>query len=214
MLLTKERKEIMRFGKKLIDSRLTTGTGGNLSIFNRKEGLIAVSPSGVDYLEMKLEDIVLIDMNGQIIEGNRKPSSESDFHTMLYQKRGDINAITHTHSVYATTIACLNWEIPAVHYLVAFAGNKVPLVPYATFGTMELAENICNTIKDYNAALLANHGLIAVGVDLASTFYIAEEIELVAQIYYQTRCIGNPVILSDKEMEKVIDKFKTYGQKK
>ncbi len=214
MLLTKERKEIMRFGKKLIDSRLTTGTGGNLSIFNRKEGLIAVSPSGVDYLEMKLEDIVLIDMNGQIIEGNQKPSSESDFHTMLYQKRGDINAITHTHSVYATTIACLNWEIPAVHYLVAFAGNKVPLVPYATFGTMELAENICNTIKDYNAALLANHGLIAVGVDLASTFYIAEEIELVAQIYYQTRCIGNPVILSDKEMEKVIDKFKTYGQKK
>jgi L-fuculose-phosphate aldolase len=213
MLLTKERKEIVRFGKKLIDSRLTTGTGGNLSIVNRKEGLIAISPSGIDYLEMKIEDIVLIDIHGQIIEGKRKPSSESNFHTMLYQKRGDINAITHTHSVYATTIACLNWEIPAVHYLVAFAGNKIPLVPYATFGTKELADNICNTVENYNAALLANHGLIAVGADLASTFYIAEEIELVAQIYYQTRCIGKPVILSDKEMKKVINKFKTYGQK-
>jgi len=214
MLLIKERKEIVRFGKKLINSRLTTGTGGNLSIFNRKEGLIAISPSGVDYLEMKMEDIVLIDINGQIIEGDRKPSSESNFHTKLYQKRGDIHAITHTHSVYATTIACLNWEIPAVHYLVAFSGNKVPLVPYATFGTMKLAENICNTMKDFNAALLANHGLITIGVDLPSSFYIAEEIELVAQIYYQACCIGKPVILSDMQMEKVIDKFKTYGQKR
>lgn len=213
MLLTKERKKIVRFGKELIKSRLTTGTGGNLSIFNRKKGLIAITPSGVNYLEIKLEDIVLMDIDGQIIEGDRKPSSEFNFHTMLYQKRNDINAITHTHSVYATTIACLNWEIPAVHYLVAFSGNKVPLVPYATFGTIELAENICNTMKDYNAALLANHGLITVGVDLASSFNIAEEIELVAQIYYQTRCIGNPVILSAKEMEKVIEKFKIYGQK-
>ena len=213
MLLKKEKKEIIRFGKKLIDSRLTTGTGGNLSIFNRKEGLIAISPSGVDYLEMKLEDIVLININGEIMEGSRKPSSELNFHTMLYLKRGDINAVIHTHSVYATTIACLNWEIPPIHYLVGFSGKKVPLAPYATFGTSELSDNISKTIENYNAVLLANHGLITIGVDLQSTFYAAEQIELVAQIYYQSRCIGNPIILSDKEMEKVVKKFKTYGQK-
>jgi L-fuculose-phosphate aldolase len=213
MILKEEKKEIIRFGKKLIDSRLTTGTGGNLSIFNRKEGLIAISPSGMDYLEMKLEDIVLINIEGEIIEGCRKPSSELDFHTMLYLKRDDINAIVHTHSVYATTLACLNWEIPPVHYLVGFSGNKVPLAPYATFGTRELSDNISKTIENYNAILLANHGLITIGVDLQSAFYAAEQIELVAQIYYQSRCIGEPVILSDREMDKIVNKFKTYGQK-
>jgi len=213
MLLKEERNEIVRFGKKLVSSKLTTGTGGNLSLFNRKEGLIAISPSGIDYLEMRPEDIVLLNIDGEIAEGSRRPSSELNFHTMLYQKRKDINAIIHTHSVYATTIACLNWEIPAVHYLVGFSGNKVPVAPYATFGTKELAENISKTIGNYNAVLLANHGLITIGVDLSSTFYIAEEIELVAQIYYQSRCIGKPAILSDKEMVKVIKKFKAYGQK-
>ncbi|MEA3358979.1 MAG: L-fuculose-phosphate aldolase [Thermodesulfobacteriota bacterium] len=214
MLLREERNEIVRFGGKLVSSKLTTGTGGNLSLFNRREGLIAISPSGIDYLEMRIEDIVLLDIDGEIIEGSRRPSSESNFHTMLYQKRKDINAIIHTHSIYATTIACLNWEIPAVHYLVGFSGNKVPVAPYATFGTKKLADNISKTIGNYNAVLLANHGLITIGVDLSSTFYIAEEIELVAQIYYQSRCIGKPAILSDKEMDKVIKKFKAYGQKK
>jgi len=213
MLLKEERNEIVRFGKKLVSSKLTTGTGGNLSLFNRKEGLIAISPSGIDYLEMRPEDIVLLNIDGEIAEGSRSPSSELNFHTMLYQKRKDINAIIHTHSVYATTIACLNWEIPAVHYLVGFSGNKVPVAPYATFGTKKLADNISKTIGNYNAVLLANHGLITIGVDLSSTFYIAEEIELVAQIYYQSRCIGKPAILSDKEMGKVIKKFKAYGQK-
>ena len=213
MLLKEERNEIVRFGEKLVSSKLTTGTGGNLSLFNRKEGLIAISPSGIDYLEMRPEDIVLLNIDGEIAEGSRRPSSELNFHTMLYQKRKDINAIIHTHSVYATTIACLNWEIPAVHYLVGFSGNKVPVAPYATFGTKELADNISKTIGNYNAVLLANHGLITIGVDLSSTFYIAEEIELVAQIYYQSRCIGKPAILSDKEMVKVIKKFKAYGQK-
>jgi L-fuculose-phosphate aldolase len=214
MLLREERNEIVRFGKKLVNSKLTTGTGGNLSLFNRREGLIAISPSGIDYLEMRPEDIVLLNIDGEIIEGNCRPSSELNFHTMLYLKRRDINAIIHTHSVYATTIACLNWEIPAVHYLVGFSGNKVPVAPYATFGTKKLADNISKTIGNYNAVLLANHGLITIGVDLSSTFYIAEELELVAQIYYQSRCIGKPAILSDKEMEKVIKKFKSYGQKR
>jgi L-fuculose-phosphate aldolase len=122
--------------------------------------------------------------------------------------------VVHTHSVYATTIACLNWELPAVHYLLAFAGNKVPLAPYATYGTKQLADNIIASIGAYNACLMANHGLVAVGKDLAAAFAVAEEVELVARIYYQAKCIGQPVILPDAEMAVVCDKFKTYGQKK
>jgi L-fuculose-phosphate aldolase len=114
--------------------------------------------------------------------------------------------------VYATTIACLNWEIPAVHYLVAFSGNKVPLAPYATFGSEELAVNVAEHIGTYNALLLANHGLVAIGADMQSAFNVAEEIELVARIYYQAKSIGQPVLVDAEEMQRVGAKFATYGQ--
>jgi len=208
-----ERNEIVRYGKKLITSHLTTGSGGNLSIINREKGLIAISPSGIDYFDMQPEDIVVVDPDGKVKEGTCTPSSELSAHLALYRKRDNIRAVLHTHSVYATTIACLNWELPAVHYLVGFAGTKVPLAPYATYGSEELAENIRATIGQSNAVLLANHGLIAVGKDLQEAFVIAEEIELVARIYYQAKAAGEPVILSDEEMERVIDKFSTYGQR-
>jgi L-fuculose-phosphate aldolase len=213
VLLREEREEIVRFGKKLLTVRLTSGTGGNLSIFNHRDGLIAISPSGIEYDEMMPADVPVVDINGATVEGSRKPSSELGFHLSLYAKRPDIHAVVHTHSVYATTMACLNWEIPAVHYLVAFSGHKVPLAPYATFGTPELASNIAEAIGSYNALLLANHGLVTVGPNLATAFAVAEEIELVARIYYQTKCIGEPVILPEGEMSRVIDKFATYGQK-
>ena len=212
MLLEEEREAIVTYGRKLITSHLTTGSGGNLSLFNRSENLLAIKPSGVDYFEMRPEDVVVLTPDGRVVEGVKKPSSEVNFHLALLQHRPEINAVVHTHSVYATTIACLNWELPAVHYLVAYSGDKVPLAAYATFGTKELADNILQAIGSFNACLLANHGLVAVGRDLSSAFTVAEEIELVAQIYYQARCIGQPVILPEDEMKRVGEKFKTYGQ--
>jgi len=207
-----ERNDIVLYGKKLITSHLTTGSGGNLSVINREVGLIAISPSGIEYFDMQPEDIVIVDLDGNVKQGKCIPSSELSAHIALYRQREDIHAVIHTHSVYATTIACLNWELPAVHYLVGFAGTKVPLAPYATYGSRELAENICKTIGLSNAVLLANHGLIAVGNDLKTAFAIAEEIELVAQIFYQAKSAGEPVILPDEEMIRVIDKLKQYGQ--
>ena len=212
-MLQGEKEDIVRFGRKLLDARLTSGTGGNLSIFNPGAGLIAISPSGIEYDDMQAGDVPVLDVSGQVVAGSRKPSSELGFHLALYRKRSDIRAVVHTHSVYATTMACLNWEIPAVHYLVAFSGHKVPLAPYATFGSNELAENVADTIGDYNAVLLANHGLVTVGPNLATAFAVAEEIELVARIYYQTKCIGEPVILPRSEMSRVMEKFAVYGQK-
>jgi len=214
MRLIAERELIVEYGRKLITSNLTTGSGGNLSIFNRQENLIAIKPSGMDYMVMKPEDIVVVSPDGQIVEGGLTPSSEIRFHLALLNKRDDINAVVHTHQVYATTIACMNWELPAVHYLVGFSGNKVPLAKYATFGSQELSDNILAAIGDYNACLMANHGIVAVGPTIDSAFSTAEELELVSRIYYQTKCIGEPAILSDEEMKTIGEKFKTYGQRK
>ena len=214
MRLKEERQLIVEYGRKLITSNLTTGSGGNLSIFNRQENLVAIKPSGMDYMVMKPEDVVVTTPDGTIVEGTRPPSSEIRFHLALLNKRGDINAVVHTHQVYATTIACMNWELPAVHYLVGFSGNKVPLAKYATFGSQELSDNIIAAIGDYNACLMANHGIVAVGATIDSAFSTAEELELVSRIYYQTKCIGEPAILSDEEMKTIGEKFKTYGQRK
>lgn len=211
MLLEQERKTIVEYGKKLIQAQLTTGTGGNLSICNREEGLVAIKPSGIDYFEMQPEDVVVVDLQGNKVDGKLKPSSEISFHLGLINHRVDVNAVVHTHQVYATTIACLNRELPAVHYLVGLSGNKVPVAPYATYGSKELSENIINSIGDYNACLMANHGLVTVGVNMAAAFAVAEELELVCRLYYQAKCIGEPVILSDDEMQAVMKKFKTYG---
>ena len=105
MLLQGEKEDIVRFGRKLLDARLTSGTGGNLSIFNPGAGLIAISPSGIEYDDMQAGDVPVVDVSGQVVAGSRKPSSELGFHLALYRKRSDIRAVVHTHSVYATTMA-------------------------------------------------------------------------------------------------------------
>ncbi len=214
MQLETERNTIVRFGLKLVESGLTSRTGGNLSIINRDTGQVAITPSGIDYDILRPEDVVLTDLDGNIQDGDYKPSSELGFHLSVYHQRQDVQAMVHTHSPYATTMACLGWEIPAVHYLVGFAGKKVPLAPYATFGTPELARNVAESIGEYNVLLLANHGLLAVGRNMDAAFAAAEEIEFVARIYYQTQSIGKPVILPEEEMEIVVEKFKNYGPKK
>lgn len=212
MRLGKERQAIVDFGRKMLTAGLTTGAGGNLSVCDREQGLVAITPSGIEYFDLRPEQVVVVDLDGCPVEGDRKPSSELGFHLALYRQRPEITAVVHTHSVYATTIACLNWELPPVHYLIGFSGHKVPLAPYATFGTEQLAANITAAIGTYNAVLMANHGLVAVGTTLGRAFATAEEIELVARIYYQARSIGEPVLLDCQEMSRVIDKFSTYGQ--
>ena len=212
MKLQEEREAIVAYCQKMITSRLTTGTGGNISICNRARGEVAMTPTGIDYFEMKAADVVIMSLSGEIIEGNVKPSSEAEMHLALYKRRDDISAVVHTPSVFATTIACLRWELPPVHYLIGFSGKKVPLASYATYGTPELAQNVAKAIGNYNAVLLANHGLVAVGETLSRAFSTAEEIELVSEIYYRTKSIGEPVILSEEEMENVLRKFGSYGK--
>lgn len=213
MVLQKEREQIVNYCKKMIEHQLTKGTGGNMSIFHPESGLMAISPSGIDYFRMEPEDVVVLDLSGNIMEGRRNPSSELEMHRIFYKQREDIQAIVHTHSPFAATIASLRWELPAVSYLVAHAGKNVRCAEYASFGTVELAQNAFEAMIDRKAVLLANHGLLAGSSNIENAFNIAEEIEFCAEIYYRAKCIGEPVILPDEEMDHMIEKFKTYGQK-
>jgi len=213
MVLEEERQAVVDHGMRMVRAGLTTGTGGNLSCSDRVRGLMAISPSGVPYDALNPRDVVVVNLDGNLVEGDLKPSSEIGFHLALYRQRADIGGIVHTHSVYATTLACLHREIPPIHYLIGFAGPKVPVAPYGTFGTDALAHNVRQTMgADHHAVLLANHGLVAVGADLPQAFNTAEEVEFVARIFCQAQAIGDPVALGEDEMARVIEKFKTYGK--
>ena len=212
MLLKEERIKIVEYGKKLIQSGLTKGTGGNLSIFNREKNLMAISPSGIDYFQTKPEDVVVVNLKGEIVDGDKKPSSELEMHRVFYEKRNDIDAIIHTHTMYATTLSCLRWKLPAVHYILASGGKDIRCAEYATFGTDELADNAFEAMKDRKAVLLANHGLLAGSKDIADAFSITEDIEYCSEIYYRVKSIGEPIILDDEEMNIMVDRFKNYGQ--
>ncbi len=214
MLMQEEREAIVEYSVKLIEHGLTKGTGGNISIFNRREKIMAISPSGLDYYKTKPEDIVIQDLKGNKIEGNRKPSSEYHLHRIFYEKREDCNSVVHAHSMFSGVMACLHWTLPASHYMIALAGKDVRCAEYATFGTQQLAENAFEAMKDRNAVFLANHGLLTVSKDLPNAFNTAEEIEFCAEMYYRARCVGEPFILSDEEMVLIGEKFKNYGQVK
>ena len=216
MLLREEREQVVEYCKKLITQGLTKGTGGNISICNREKGLFAISPSGIDYFETEPEDVVVMNLQGQVVDGKRKPSSEHELHRIFYENREDINAVVHTHSVYCTVLAVLREELPASSYLVAFAGGpNVRCGDYASFGTRELAEITFKAMEGRNAALMANHGLLAGAEDILNAFNIAEQIEGCAEVYVKARMIGKPVILDEKEMETMVDRFRhSYGQKR
>jgi len=213
MLLEELREKVVEYGKKLIEKNLTTGTGGNISIFHRESGLMLMSPSGIDYMETRANDVVVMNLIGDIVDGDRKPSSEYDLHRIFYLNREDISALVHTHSMYATTIACMNWDLPPVHYMVAVAGDNVRCAGYATFGTMELAENAYRAMENRKAVLLANHGMLAGANNLDQAFKIAEDIEFCCELYYRTKSLGEPVIIDQDEMVRMRDKFRTYGQR-
>ncbi|HCX64949.1 MAG TPA: L-fuculose-phosphate aldolase [Eubacteriaceae bacterium] len=214
MLLKEEREQVVEYGIKLVENNLTTGTGGNISVYNREKKLMAISPSGIDYYKTKPEDVVIIDHEENIVDGDKKPSSEFQMHQIFYKRREDVNAVVHTHSKNATALACLGWNLPAVHYLIGFALGEVRCTEYVTFGTPELAEAAYTGMKERYAVLLGNHGLLACGPDITYAFNAAEETEYCADIYLKTKSVGEPVILTDPQMEKVLEKFKTYGQKK
>ena len=212
MILEKEREQVIEYSLKLLSEGLTNGTAGNVSIFNREKGLVAISPTGVNYSELTPEMISIVDLDGKLIEG-LKPSSELEMHMILYRNREDVNAVIHTHPVYTTVLACLREDLPAIDYMIAVTGaTKVRCAEYASYGTKELAENAYKAMGSSLAVILANHGLTTAGKDIANAFNITVQVEYISNLYIKARNIGEPIILPDNEMNSMLERFKTYGQ--
>ncbi len=191
---------------------LSPGRSGNVSA--RFGDAILITPSGMAYDALAPGDIVRVGLDGGVAAGQRSPSSETGFHLAAYRARPDVGAIVHTHSLHATVLACARRPIPAFHYMVAVAGgDDIPLVPYATFGTEELARHVAVGLAHRNACLMANHGQIAVGATCSEALALANEVEVLAEQYVKVLTLGSPHILARDEMARVLEKFAGYGQK-
>jgi ribulose-5-phosphate 4-epimerase/fuculose-1-phosphate aldolase len=194
-------------------SGLSPGRSGNVSC--RWKGGMLITPTGMAYEDIRPRDIAYVTAKGTLLDRKgRRPSSEWRFHLAAYRARPDMKAVVHTHSMHATVLACAHKPIPAFHYMVAVAGGKdIPLVPYDTFGTQELADHVAHGLAERNACLMANHGQIAVGANLGSALELAHEVEVLAEQYVKVLALGAPHILPDDEMTRVLERFKSYGQR-
>ena len=188
------------------------GTSGNLSV--RCENGMLITPSGMAYSILEPGDIVYVDAAGKH-HGPRLPSSEWRFHHDIYQARPTAVAILHAHPTACAALACLNKPIPAFHYMVAVAGGRdIRCAQYATFGSQQLSDHVLEALRDRVACLLANHGLVCLAASLDKALALAVEVEQLADTYLKCLSAGEPVILGDEEMDRVLLKFKSYGVQK
>ncbi|MDO5713822.1 MAG: class II aldolase/adducin family protein [Tissierellia bacterium] len=201
---------IIEGGKELLRRNLTFGTGGNLS--ERKKDGFLITPSGISYDCLEEKDLVLMDMEGSIVHGIHKPSSEWEMHRQIYRNFYKANAVVHTHSKYVNILACTGESLPAIHYLLAsVGGNSVDIAPYHTYGTKELAEDAVKYMGNKKAVILANHGLITWGDSIKEALDIAETVEFCSFLYVEASTFGTPTLISNKEMELMLEKFQDYG---
>lgn len=203
------RQEIIASCLRMAELGINQGTSGNISA-RWKNGFL-ITPSGTPYEQLEPEDIVFMDLAGNHDKG-KKPSSEWRFHLDIHKNREDVQAIVHTHSMYATSVAIKGLDIPAIHYMIAAAGGPtIRCAPYATFGTQELSANALQALEGRSACLLANHGVIATGPTLFKALWLANEVEVLAHQYFLTMQMGGGNLLSDEEIARVLEKMKGYG---
>lgn len=204
---------LIKYGLQMKQDGLVKANWGNLSI-RLSQGFI-ISPSGMNYEDIGPEDLVTLNLEGKIIEGSRKPSSETPLHLGIYQSLDKINAVVHTHSIYASAFAVCREDIPAIiEDMVQIAGGEIRTAPYALPGTKELADNVIKALAGRNACLLANHGLIGIGRTIEEAYKVCLIVEKTAKIAYLSKTMGRPYILSDEDV-KIMRQYylNSYGQK-
>lgn len=180
------------------------GTSGNLSLYDPESGLVAITPSGVPYPGMQEEEIVLITLDGNVVEGDKEPSSEWPMHTVVYSRRPDVRAVVHTHSPFATSCAVSHTAVPLILIeMVFFLYGDVPVARYAPPGTKELGESALEKLRDRAACLLANHGVLAVGKDLQSAHLAAVYTEDAAKIFSLSHLSGPPAAIPNEELNRM-----------
>jgi L-fuculose-phosphate aldolase len=191
---------------------LNQGTSGNISA--RFGDRMLMTPSGVPYHELAAEHLAAMPIDGEYgsWEGPLAPSTEWRFHLDITRARPEVGAIVHAHSTFATALAIARKDIPACHYMIAAAGGPtIRCARYATYGTKQLSDNALKALDDRTCCLLANHGMIATGPNLDKAMWLAVELETIARQYVVSLSIGGPVLLSDAEIAKVKEGFKSYG---
>jgi L-fuculose-phosphate aldolase len=207
----RQRQAVVAACRELARSGLTHGTSGNVSL-RRDARRFFVSPTGMPYESLEPADIALVDIEGRWF-GPRRPSSEWRFHRDILRARTDVGAIVHTHSRHATALACTGRGIPAFHYMVAVAGgSEIRCAPYFTFGSQQLSDAAVAALAERKACLLANHGVIAVASDLSAALALAGEVENLAAQYAAALALGEVRVLDDAEMQRVLERFKSYGR--
>ena len=188
---------------------LVTGTSGNVSA--RAGELVAVSPSGLDYAELSADLVGVHRLDGTPVEAALRPTSEMPLHLAVYAAT-EATAIVHTHPVAATALSTLAGELPAIHYQVAMFGGPLPVAPYATYGSEELARNVVNALRDRTGCLMANHGAVTTGQDLRSAFTASRYLEWLSEVYLKALAAGTPRVLPADEIELVAGRLAGYGQ--
>ena len=209
--MQESRQHLCTISQKLSQLCLNKGTSGNASV--RCDSGFLITPSGMHTNEMTPESLVQMQLDGTFEQG-KKPSSEWRFHRDILASRPDINVVIHTHSMFATTLACLHKDIPAFHYMIAVAGgDNIRCAPYALFGSQLLSDNALIALTDRKACLLANHGMIALGRDLDDALAVAVEVENLCEQYWRILQVNpNPPLLTEDEMMEVFNQFKGYGK--
>jgi L-fuculose-phosphate aldolase len=209
-----QRNQIIEYSLKLNSTNLSPLRSGNISLRAREDDLegYLITPSGKKYETLKPEDIVFMGLNEEEnIDSTNKPSSEWRFHRDIYVNKKEANAIVHAHSPHATAVSSHGKPIPPFHYMIALAGGEdIKCADYATFGTEELSNNVIKALEKRSACLMSNHGQVAFGKNLEQAFELAQEIENICHQYTIAIKLGNPKILSFKEMKKVLEKAKDY----
>lgn len=208
-MMQAQREQLLHITRRLSELDLNRGTSGNTSV-RAGEGLL-ITPSGVMVDAMTPHDMVWMDFDGKP-QGERQPSSEWRFHRDILQARADVGAAIHTHSMFATTLACLRRDIPPFHYMIALVGGaNIRCAPYALFGSQALSDGALQALHERKACLLANHGMIALGRDLDQALDVTEAVETLCEQYWRALQIGEPYLLTEQEMAEVFERFKNYG---
>ncbi|HKJ93402.1 MAG TPA: class II aldolase/adducin family protein [Longimicrobiales bacterium] len=203
------RRSVVGAAREMSARGLSQGTSGNVSA--RAGADMLITPSALPYATMEPRDAVLVDPDGRVLDGARKPSTEWPMHAAIYRARPDADAVVHAHAPFCTTLATLRKDIPPFHYMVAVAGgDSIRCAPYATFGTPELGMAAVAALRDRRACLLANHGMVALGSSPEAALQLAVEVEALAELFWRALQVAEPARLDAGEMAEALARFRQY----
>jgi ribulose-5-phosphate 4-epimerase/fuculose-1-phosphate aldolase len=195
--------QVLTMAKRIYSNGLVIASLGNVSC-REGEDIIAITPSGIDYEDLTVDDIVTITLQGTVVQGDHPPSSETPMHTLIYRERPDVNGVVHTHSIYASAFSVVNREIPVdMVEVAAHVGGRIPVAPYRLPGTEDLGRQALAVLHDRRACILQNHGVLAIGETLEKAYKAAAIVELAARIHLLGSLIGTPAEIPSEDIKKL-----------